>query len=355
MYPSNKFPAYGIFVKCFCEQIRKIGFEMKLSVLHKQVNIIKKVLSYIIFYLNTIYKLIFTSYDLIYIHYPSYSSIPVLFVSKLIKKPIYTNVHGTDVLPINRGQMKHEPNTAKALKISDKVIVPSAFFKEVVIEKYKYPTDNIIIYPSGGVNSKLFYEYNWGIRDQIKNNLLLYGNKKIVGFVSRLNKEKGWDLYLSVAAKVTQKRDDILFVLVGSGQDDREVDILIKKLNLEKNFIKFPGQPHSDLPKFYNCFDVFVFPTRAAESLGLVAIEAMACGTPIIASNYGAPRFYVKDGYNGFKFEVNNVDDLQAKLEYILDSDSKLYIELREGAKATASAYSDTNALKILRGIFNGI
>lgn len=68
-------------------------------------------------------------------------------------------------------------------------------------------------------------------------------------------------------------------------------------------------------------FDVFVFPTLFYESLGLVAIEAMACGLPVIASKRGGILDYLHDMQNGFLFEPEDVDELFVKMNHCYDLD----------------------------------
>ena len=62
------------------------------------------------------------------------------------------------------------------------------------------------------------------------------------------------------------------------------------------------------LPIFYSNFDLLIFPSKYCESLGLVGIEAMACGTPVVGSDIGGISSYLKDGYNGFLVPPGNAD-----------------------------------------------
>ena len=82
-----------------------------------------------------------------------------------------------------------------------------------------------------------------------------------------------------------------------------------------------------------------MFPTALNESLGLVGLEAMSCGLPVIASNIGAPSAYINEGVNGFLFETNNAESLTKRIiEYnSLSVTSKL--SLRENAISTSILY----------------
>ena len=84
-------------------------------------------------------------YDIIYIHYASHSAAPVLIANKLRKLNIYTNVHGSDVVPENASQEKMQKYTKEILKLSSKIIVPSEYFKKLVSEKYHIDKNKIHI------------------------------------------------------------------------------------------------------------------------------------------------------------------------------------------------------------------
>ena len=158
MYPDEKHPSYGVFVENFCNALDGIDIEYKTHVMYQSDSIIGKIAGYTKFYIGTVFALLFESYDLIYIHYASHSSAPVLFARKLKKKPIYTNVHGSDVVPENHKQEKMQRYTRRILAISEKIVVPSEYFKELVSNKYGIDIIKIFVSPSGGVNDKVFYQ-----------------------------------------------------------------------------------------------------------------------------------------------------------------------------------------------------
>jgi UDP-N-acetylglucosamine transferase subunit ALG13 len=82
MFPDSKHPSAGIFVKKFCDEISEIGINYDLAVMKKPDTKIKKIKNYLQFYIGTFVKLMVNRYDVVYIHYASHSSIPVLFASK---------------------------------------------------------------------------------------------------------------------------------------------------------------------------------------------------------------------------------------------------------------------------------
>jgi D-inositol-3-phosphate glycosyltransferase len=102
--------------------------------------------------------------------------------------------------------------------------------------------------------------------------------------------------------------------------------------------ITFAGsQPHERLPEYYNAADLVVVPSRY-ESFGLVAVEGMACGTPVVASRVGGLPYTVEDGTNGFLASYGAADQLATASARIL-RDPALWARLSAGAIATAQRF----------------
>ena len=339
MFPDKKHPNYGVFVKNYCEQLDKLDVKYDLAVMKKSDYKIFKLLNYFIFYTVSFFKTLFGKYDLVYVHYASYSSVAVLLADKIKPVKIFTNVHGSDVIPENKRQEKMQYYTKCILKRSEKIIVPSEYFKDVVSQKYEINKNKIFVSPSGGVNKKVFFSEN---RSDERECFTL-------GYVGRISHKKGWDVLIKACAKLNFKYS---LMIVGDGIEKARMLDMIEEYNIQNcvNIKSFLSQ--EELRKVYNEMDIFIFPTeREGESLGLVALEAMACGTPVIASNYAAPGKYVVDGYNGFKFEVGNEYDLAEKIcqfKFLTEKEKK---DLIEGAKETAALFSEENTLQSMKSV----
>lgn len=339
MFPSSKFQSYGVFVKNFCAQLQDIGIDYSLSVMKKSSNKVSKLFRYIFFYVKTYIKCMFFNYDLIYVHYASNSSVPVLWAAKLKKMKVYTNVHGSDVAPQNEKQEKMQKYTRRIFDISEKIIVPSFYFKDFVSEKYCISEEKIYVSFSGGIDSNVFYP------EDIK----FYSSKFTLGFVSRISYGKGWDVFLKACARV--KELDFKIIMVGSGPQDSELKQLIYELELTDRIEMYPLLCQQELREIYKELDVFVFSTCLRESLGLVAIEAMACGVPVIATDFAAPSYYVVDNMNGYKFNKGDDSDLAKKIRQFSKLSSEEREQLRQGAINTAEKYKKEYVLLQMKDI----
>ena len=351
MYPDETHPAYGIFVKKFCEQLESLNISFDISVMLKRDTSFQKVVHYLSFYLFTFFRILFNKYDIIYVHYASHSGIPVIIASKFKKITIYTNVHGSDAAPENQKQAKMQKVTIKLLEISDKIIVPSQYFKTYVSEKYKICSDKIFVYPSAGVDKNVFHVFNKKVIDEEKNKYKITRNLLTFGMAGRISAGKGWDTFVEAIKLVKNAGYKANYLIAGSGPEDMALSKQIQDLELENDIIRIPLLPQSKLAIYYSVLDYFVFPTRReGESLGLVAVEAMACGIPVISSDFAAPQYYVKNGFNGFKFKVNDANSLaQCIISRIKNNQN--YFDLVSGSQLTAEEYSSENAKKILKNI----
>lgn len=329
MYPSKAYPSYGVFVGNFCKQLEQLRVDYALAVMQKHSGKLQKLLGYVAFYAKSFLLSLFGTYDAVYVHYASHSSSGVLLARKLRKFTVYTNVHGSDVIPDRPEQEKMQKNTRAILACSQKVIVPSTYFKRVVTEKYALPADKVFVCASGGVDPAVFYP-----RQNIQKNTVLS-----IGFAGRLSPGKGWETLLQACAKLPDR--EFRLTVVGDGPERPALQQRLEQLQLQDITTLYGLQPQQELARFYNEFDVLVFPTeRAGESLGLVPLEAMACGCPVIASDYAAPADYMCDGVNGYKFPMRDADALSQALQKLRSLSEETYKALCDGAVETAQKYT---------------
>lgn len=350
MFPDIQHPAYGIFVKKFCDELDVMQVDYEKSVMHKSNSKICKLWGYLMFYIRTFLLLLIRQYDIVYVHYASHSAAPVLLAKRFRKLTIYTNLHGSDVIPENTKQEKMQKYTRAILAVSSRIVVPSAYFKCVVQEKYA-PECEVFIYPSAGINPDIFHPLSENERCAVRKKLGLPADKKLFGMAGRISHGKGWDTFVE-AASLFAEETNVAFAIVGSGPDDKMLTAMLKEKGLHDRITRIGLLPQNELAEYYSSLDYFVFPThRKGESLGLVALEAMACGCPVIASAIAAPNDYVIDGENGYRFQVSDADALAERLHWCMDVPLKDYKRMQNNAYKTAEAYYVQN----IRNTFNEI
>lgn len=299
MYPNEEYPSYGVFVKNFEESFLEEGAVIKRIVLFKKKNILIKLLYYILFYIRIIYNISFSKYDCVYAHYISHTSIPLLILKKFKHYKLIINVHGSDIVYKNKLGKILDNFTKKIVEKSNLIVVPSAYFKNLVKDKYNIDDDKIIISPSGGIDKKKFYPI-----DNNKEMRVKYGLNDdiiIIGYIGRLDPGKEWSIFLESLRLLIDEfgENNIKGIVVGSGSEKNKFEKSILNLHLEKNILYLESMNQKDLNNIYNIIDLLCFPTKG-ESLGLVALEAMATGTPVVGSNNTALPEYILNGKTGF-------------------------------------------------------
>lgn len=168
--------------------------------------------------------------------------------------------------------------------------------------------------------------------DGIRQKYQIRGRCPLVLFVGRLVYLKGVDRLLEVFQQLLIKTDARLLVMGGNDGDCPATEALrqrSRQLGIAAKVIFAGRVPHARLPAYYNAADCMVIPSRY-ESFGMVALEALACGTPVVTARVGAMRTLIEDGVNGF---VVDMDDRPATVQAICKiMDARVQIRLRAKA-----------------------
>lgn len=345
MYPSEKDPVFGTFVKNFVDAITSrnaAGHTQIVVIKGRDGNILQKLIKYFLFYTKSLFYILFVKYDIIYIHCLTYSAVSVRFATYLKKLNFIINVHGGDILTRSNFAGKLRTFNTPLIYKSNMVVSPSMFFKNILLREFPNLDENkIFVSPSGGVNIEIF--------KPLKKSPSTY----TVGYVSRIDEGKGWKTTVDAIKILVQNGvTDLKVIMAGRGAQTSQLEDYIRKQNLSE-IIEYIGPvPYNELPGLYPRFDVFLFPTLLEESLGLVAIEAMACGVPVIGSRIGGLQDYIEDSINGFYFEPGNCEDLAEKIlthKKMPDNDK---IILKNNSLKTSSLY---NSPKVFDELFERI
>lgn len=329
MYPSDQNPAYGIFIKNFEEQMYHEDFVSKKCVISgRGKNIFEKIKKYIGFFKQTINSIHHKEYDLIYVHYMSHSILPLLLVRSSILKPLVLNAHGSDILPQTTIGKLLQKVISPIIKRADLIVVPSEYFKSVVKNKFLFDEKKIFVSPSGGVDTRLFSKKDY-----------FPGQKLTLGYVSRINKSKGWHIFLA-ALKLLKEKTNYNFaaIIIGDGPDMEQMKKRVESYGLSQEVSIVGTIEHKKLPDYYHKMDMFIFPTQA-ESLGLVGLEALSCGIPILGSDIFALKEYISPNINGNLFKTDDPMNLFTKINHFISLPVEKKKSLSDAARKTAQKY----------------
>lgn len=251
--------------------------------------------------------------------------IPQGIIQSCFKKPYVITGHGTDIVSMNKGIFKLLKK--RAVEKSRGLTVVSQHLKK---EALKFADESKINIISMGCKTDNFGKHF------AEENYFHQEGKKVVLFVGRLVAIKGVTHLIEAMKKV-----DAVLIIVGDGplRDD-----LINQAKPQGDKIRFLGaKSHEDLKRIYASADVFAAPSITVENgkqegLGLVILEAMASGLPVVANKSGGITDLIQDGVNGLYAQEKNVDSLAFKINLLLNDD-ELYVKISEKSLKTAYEY----------------
>ncbi|MEA3238872.1 MAG: glycosyltransferase, partial [Candidatus Bipolaricaulota bacterium] len=210
----------------------------------------------------------------------------------------------------------------------DAVIASTTLERRDLVNLYGADKAKINVIPPGVDTNRFHPPYD---RQALKKELG-FSPGLLVFTMGRLDIRKGFDLFFRAAAQVIEilgKQTDIQFVLsAGTDAEDlheaRERDRLaklLKTLEIEKYVQWLPVLPADEVPLYYGASDVFVMPSRY-ELFGIVLLEAMACGVPVVATKFGGPPEIVSDGKDGRLVDPTDINMFASAIVDLLSKPS---------------------------------
>jgi D-inositol-3-phosphate glycosyltransferase len=232
----------------------------------------------------------------------------------------------------------------RLLTLADGIIAANPDERADLIWRMGVPTEKVCTIPPG-VDIELFQP-----RSQAESRVAIgiAPDERVVLFVGRIDPIKGIDTLID-AAEIMLSRGSIepasTFLIVGGDLGANGAPIgpladvaeLIERRGIAAGFRLVGSQPQDQLPVFYAAADVVAVPSRY-ESFGLVAVEALACGKPVVASRVGGLRFTIDEGTTGFLVKPQSPQALAGALEGIL-TDETLRAAMSAAARPSVARY----------------
>lgn len=296
-------------------------------------------------------------YDLIHGHY-WLSGWAGLMLRKKWHVPVVQMFHTLAHLKndIARNESEREPlfraeREAELMQQVDRVITATPAEKAQISWRYGAPPDKIETIPCG-VDLKLFRPVPAAeARAVVRQRVPSFKARRLVLLVGRIEPIKGVDILIEAvrqlragweAAGRPLGPDELQVMVVGGGagttgtttKSGRSLSLsaapahddnpeatrlrqLVQELGLGEQILFVPSQPQEKMPYFYSAADITVMSSRY-ESFGMAALEAQACGTPVIVSRAGGLPFVVQEGYSGLLFESGDAAELADHLGCLL-------------------------------------
>ena len=326
----------GIKVRCYDSV--NIGFRLGIPYAIPQITSFKTFLESV------------KSSDLIHVHgHPYLSSLLAAKIAKRYSKPLVLTQHNTFIAykGIFWDHVEWINDYAigrQVLKEADKIVVVSNATKNYVLSLDAAPEKIEVLH--NGVDLNRFRPLT-GIKDEMRKKLGISKDSRVVLTVRRLVYKNGIDTLIESAKTAIKKNPRLVFIVVGKGPDFAKVKGKIEQLGIQENFKLTGFVSDEDLPVYYNTADFFVLPSKSGEGLPLVALEAMSCGVPVIATNVGGTSEVMNEDYG----KLVSPNAPEALAEAILEFSQRDFSAVRKNLrKMVEQKYSwDKNVEKLVK------
>ena len=310
--------------------------------IHRVRVINKRILESASFFINTFLVLRRIKPDLI--HVQSILAVLHAFLAKLfLRKPFVVYGRGTDIYLASRfDRLLYKLTLARA----DAVIAQTNDMKSAIQKLYHR---DVFVIPNG-VDIDRFSRIS---RGKARIRLNIEANEKILLFVGGLRPVKGVRYLIESMSIIKQRDRNIRLLIVGDGEQRRNLEKSTEKLNLGK-WISFAGEiPSERVAEYLVASDIFVLPSLS-EGFPLTVLEAMASGLPIVTTRVRGLPEIVKDNENGCLVQPKNPGQIAEKVLLLLENDD-LRQRVSENNREKAKQYTWESVAKNLEEIYSEV
>ncbi len=246
--------------------------------------------------------------DVIHAHMPK-SHVLAGIAGSLLRKPVVATVHGMHVTA-------HELGLTLATGSHLITNCQETFVQALTLG---VPPGRVNLFHNG-VDTDVFQARASG--EKLRQLINLDGQAVLVGFVGRLEHDKGPDLFLRAAGRIHELQPTTHFAVVGNGSMQKELTEMRKKLGLEQHlhFIDWSTDP----AEIYPAFDLLAHTSRN-DGTSLVLLEAMACGVPVVGMAVGGVREMIENEHTGMLVEPNDWESLGNQVVTLLEQPQLLH------------------------------
>lgn len=256
--------------------------------------------------------------DVLHVHYAIPHAAAAYFAQKILEKkglgiPYITTLHGTDITLVGKDKT-YSPIVSFSINQSNAITAVSNNLREETVKTFDIEKEIDVIHNFVDVD-------RFQRRDKEHFRQMLAPNgERIIAHVSNFRKVKRVQDVVKVFEKI-RKTVPSKLLMIGDGPERIEAEELTKKFCDLHTDVRFLGK-QEQMEEIFSVTDLFVLPS-AYESFGLAALEAMACGIPVISSNAGGLPEININNKTGFLSEVGNVDEMAANAISLLTDEEK--------------------------------
>nr|WP_315246137.1 N-acetyl-alpha-D-glucosaminyl L-malate synthase BshA [uncultured Flavobacterium sp.] len=284
--------------------------------------------------------------ELLHVHYAIPHAYAGYMAKQMLKNeginlPMITTLHGTDITLVGNHPF-YKPAVTFSINKSDYVTSVSQSLKDDTLKLFKIK-NKIKVIPN-------FIELDKVKKDPLApchRNVMAKENERIITHISNFRKVKRIPDIIKIFYQI-QKEMPAKLMMVGDGPEKEKAEILCQKLGIYDKVIFFGNS--NEIDKILLLTDLFLLPSET-ESFGLAALEAMACGVPVISSNSGGLPEVNFDGISGYLSDVGDIEQMASNAIKILKDDAVLK-EFKDNALEVAKKFDIKNILPIYEALY---
>ncbi|PID14461.1 glycosyl transferase family 1 [Sporosarcina sp. P34] len=347
MYPSAEHPTFGIFVRNQVEQLKNDGVDVKVIAIHDPgKGKIGKITNYLSWGMQSLLYVLQhkKKVSITHAHYAFPTGMVSLLAKKLWKIPYVVTVHGGDLDKMAKKSERIAKFTKRILQESSMVITVGEKLRNDVITDYGIAPSKVEIM-SMGVDTSVFKPM---AQEEVRLLLDVPLNERVVLFVGNVIEAKGVMELIDAFTQLQETYDDLLLYIVGSQKDQRFTAEAKEKVGNNSGIRFKEPVSQTELAKWMSATDILVLPSYH-EGFGLVALEALASGAKVVATNVGGLPYLLKDDV-GTLVEPRNAQALAAGLEEALANE--VTREQHEVTQQVIQQHSSTVIVQRLNDIY---
>ncbi len=347
MYPGDKSATFGIFVKNQVNALREKGVEVDVIAVTdpdmNKANVIKK---YAKWTMQTCVALLGRGrkYDVVHAHYIFPTGMLALLFKKWFKTKMVVTAHGGDINRMAKKNARIKDWTTKILQEADHVITVGHDLQREIHQEYHIPSNKLSVI-NMGVNLATFHQHDVAEARKV---LGIKEEERPIVFVGNLIREKGILELLEAYNTLKEKHGNLSLYLVGNPKQEafqKEIIGYIDNHQLQDVHIH-RAVPQSEVAIWMSAADLFVLPSYM-EGFGLVAVEAMACGTPVVGTKVGGLQVLLADDH-GVLVEPENADSLASGMMKVLEDEEYCKRLIKAGKRRAIENDQDILTEKVL-------
>jgi glycosyltransferase involved in cell wall biosynthesis len=321
MYPTTEHKSFGIFVKNQVEALRETGLDVDVIAIDNpnkgKANLLKKYGKWALtFLVHLLFKGRRTA--VVHAHYVFPSGWLAKWYKKLFGARMIVTAHGGDIDQMVRKNQRILNMTKSILAEADEVIAVGEELFAALEKDFAVPREKLSLI-NMGVNLDVFQPLD---KREARERCGLSNNQTPLLFTGNIIEQKGLNELVSAFAQLKQRHPSYELYIIGSNKDQgyfKKLATLIAKLGITDSVHFLGTKTQREVACWMAAAEAFILPSHI-EGFGLVALEAMACGTPVVGSNVGGLKYLLANG-NGVLVKVKDEESLQSGIENVLESE----------------------------------